>query len=155
MNHRRWPCPHPIRLNFGPRYRGIFLPRMHFRIKCWDDCLIEMHLLGHIHGELDIWWLISFTLWLGWYQLPFVWCWVKSGTKKKKTTKARGLTFTTHEDVLLCQAWLATSMDPICGTKQKGTKRWRKKIHKHDHEHKTSCRANCYPFHSQWGLSPT
>ena len=41
--------------------------------------------------------------------------------KKIKTAKARGPTFSRFEDILLVKAWLATTMDPICGTEQKGT----------------------------------
>ena len=36
--------------------------------------------------------------------------------KKAKTAKARGPAFSRHEDILLVRAWLATTMDPICGT---------------------------------------
>lgn len=49
-----------------------------------------------------------------------------SNTKKKKkvakVVKPRVLSFTQFEDVLLCESWCNTSMDPICGTEQKGEK---------------------------------
>ena len=60
-------------------------------------------------------------------------------TKKKgsgnRVYKPRGVSYSTFEDVLLCQAWLATSMDAICGTEQKGSKLW-EKIHAHFHHQK-------------------
>lgn len=40
-----------------------------------------------------------------------------------------------REDKLLCDAWLATSIDPIHGTEQKGTTFWRN-IHIWFHEYK-------------------
>ena len=46
--------------------------------------------------------------------------------KKTKTPKARGPAFSRFEDILLVKAWLATTMDPICGTEQKGNKYWEK-----------------------------
>jgi hypothetical protein len=64
-------------------------------------------------------------------------------TKKKraKIPNARGLTFTTIEDVLLVKYWLAARLDPICGTKEKTNKYW-EKIHKHYHEHKEYMEPN-------------
>ena len=47
-----------------------------------------------------------------------------SKKKKGKTTKTRGPAFSTFEDILLVKAWLATTMDPICDTEQKGNKYW-------------------------------
>ena len=55
--------------------------------------------------------------------------------KKTKMTKARGSTVSRFEDILLVKAWLATTMDPICGTEQKGNKYW-EKIWKEYHEQK-------------------
>ena len=52
--------------------------------------------------------------------------------KAKKVYTPRGTSYTTFEDVLLCRAWLATSMDAICGTEQKGSRLW-EKIHAHFH----------------------
>ena len=51
--------------------------------------------------------------------------------KKTKTAKARGLAFSRFENILLVKAWLATTMDPICSTEQKGNKYWEKiwKVH--------------------------
>ena len=54
---------------------------------------------------------------------------------KRKVYTPRGYSYTTFEDVLLCRAWLATSMDAICGTEQKGTRLW-EKIHAHFHHQK-------------------
>ena len=56
-----------------------------------------------------------------------------SKKKKGKTTKARGPAFSTFEDILLVKAWLATTMDPICGTNLKRNKYW-EKIWKEYHE---------------------
>ena len=56
-------------------------------------------------------------------------------TKARKAYTPRGSSYSTFEDVLLCRAWLATSMDPICGTEQKGTRLW-EKIHAHFHHQK-------------------
>ena len=50
----------------------------------------------------------------------------KKKKKKTKTPKARGPAFSRFEDILLVKAWLATTMDPICGTEQKGNKYWEK-----------------------------
>jgi hypothetical protein len=58
-----------------------------------------------------------------------------SKKKKAKTTKARDPTFSTFEDNLLVKAWLATTMDPICGTEQKGNTYW-EKIWKEYHKQK-------------------
>ena len=55
--------------------------------------------------------------------------------KKTKTPKARGPAFSRFEDILLVKAWLATTMDPICGTEQKGNTYWMK-IWKEYHEQK-------------------
>ena len=55
--------------------------------------------------------------------------------KKAKMPKARGLTFTSFEDILLVKSWLAKTLDPICGPEQKGNRYW-EKIHKYHHEHK-------------------
>ena len=55
--------------------------------------------------------------------------------KKTKTAKARGPAFSRFEDILLIKTWLATTMDPICGTEQKGNKYW-DKIWKEYHEPK-------------------
>src|SRR3990170_7614074 len=55
--------------------------------------------------------------------------------KKTKTPKARGPTFSRFEDILLVKAWLATTMDPICGSEQKGNKYW-EKIWKEYHDQK-------------------
>ena len=55
--------------------------------------------------------------------------------KKTKTPKARGPAFSRFEDILLVKAWLATTMDPICGTEQKGNTYWTK-IWKEYHEQK-------------------
>ena len=49
-----------------------------------------------------------------------------SKKKKTKTPKARGPAFSRFEDILLVKTWLATTMDPICGTEQKGNKYWEK-----------------------------
>ncbi|XBI20436.1 hypothetical protein VPH35_061733 [Triticum aestivum] len=49
--------------------------------------------------------------------------------------KGRGKSFNMREDELLCDAWLATSVDPIHGMEQKGTTFWRN-IHIWFHEHK-------------------
>ncbi|KAE8787486.1 hypothetical protein D1007_38543 [Hordeum vulgare] len=46
--------------------------------------------------------------------------------KKSKTIKARGLTFSRFEDILLVKAWLDTRMDSICGTEKKGDIYWEK-----------------------------
>ena len=43
-----------------------------------------------------------------------------SKKKKAKMAKARGPAFLTFEDILLVKSCLATTTDPICGTKQKG-----------------------------------
>ena len=58
-----------------------------------------------------------------------------SKKKKTKTSKARGPAFSRFEDILLVKAWLATTMDPICGTEQKGNTYWMK-IWKEYHEQK-------------------
>ena len=55
-----------------------------------------------------------------------------TGDPKKKR---RGESFNMREDKLLCDAWLATSIDPIHGTEQKGTTFWRN-IHIWFHKHK-------------------
>ena len=51
-----------------------------------------------------------------------------SHTKNKKVgvklVKPSGSAFTQFKDVLLCESWCNTSMDPICGTEQKGEKYW-------------------------------
>nr|XP_020176447.1 glutathione S-transferase T3-like [Aegilops tauschii subsp. strangulata] len=54
------------------------------------------------------------------------------GDPKKK---GRGDIFNMREDELLCDAWLASSLDPVHGTEQKGTTFWRN-IHIWFHEHK-------------------
>jgi hypothetical protein len=59
----------------------------------------------------------------------------RNKAKAKKVYTARGSSYTSFEDVLLCRAWLATSMDAICGTEQKGTRLW-EKIHAHFHHQK-------------------
>ena len=59
----------------------------------------------------------------------------KKKKKDKRVYKPRGVSYSTFEDVLLCQDWLATSMDAICGTEQKGTRLW-EKIHAHFHHQK-------------------
>ncbi|KAE8815427.1 hypothetical protein D1007_07165 [Hordeum vulgare] len=46
--------------------------------------------------------------------------------KKVKTPKARGLSFSRCEDILLVQSWLTTTLDPISGTEQKGCTCWEK-----------------------------
>nr|XP_020166971.1 uncharacterized protein LOC109752497 [Aegilops tauschii subsp. strangulata] len=51
----------------------------------------------------------------------------------KKT--GRRESFNMREDELLCNAWLAPSLDPIHGTEQKGTTLWNN-IHIWFHEHK-------------------
>ena len=56
-----------------------------------------------------------------------------SKKKKAKTAKARGTAFSRHEDIMLVGVWLATTMDPICGTEQKGNTYWTK-IWKEYHE---------------------
>ena len=53
---------------------------------------------------------------------------IAAKAKAKKVYTPRGSSYTTFEDVLLCRAWLDTSMDAICGTEKKGTKLW-EKIH--------------------------
>ena len=58
-----------------------------------------------------------------------------SKKKKTKTPKARGPAFSRFEDILLVKAWLSTTMDPICGTEQKGNTYWTK-IWKEYHEQK-------------------
>ena len=59
----------------------------------------------------------------------------KKKKKKTKTPKARGPALSRFEDILLVKTWLATTMDPICGTKQKGNTYWTK-IWKEYHEQK-------------------
>src|SRR5664279_2823807 len=59
----------------------------------------------------------------------------KKKEKEKKVPKTRGISYSTHEDVLLCKCWLATSMDAICGTEQKGSRLW-EKIHTLFHNQK-------------------
>ena len=56
-------------------------------------------------------------------------------SKARKAYTPSGSSYSTFEDVLLCRAWLATSMDPICGTEQKNTRLW-EKIHAHFHHQK-------------------
>ena len=59
-------------------------------------------------------------------------------SKKKKKTKMEkvgGLTFPRFKDILLVKTWLAITMDPKCGTGQKGNKYW-EKIWKECHEQK-------------------
>ena len=46
--------------------------------------------------------------------------------KKTKTPKATGPAFSRFEDILLVKTWLATMLDPIGGTEQKGNKYWEK-----------------------------
>ena len=58
-----------------------------------------------------------------------------SKKKKTKTTKARGPGLSRFKDILLVKAWLATTMDPICGTEQKGNT-YLTKIWKEYHEKK-------------------
>ena len=54
--------------------------------------------------------------------------------RNAKIPKARDPAFTTFEDILLVKALLATSMDPRCGTRQKGNTYW-EMIWKHYHEY--------------------
>ena len=56
-------------------------------------------------------------------------------THKKKRTKIRCTSYSTHEDILLCKSWLATSMDPVCGIDQKCSKYW-ENVHKFYHAQK-------------------
>ena len=53
------------------------------------------------------------------------------GRKKR----ARGESFKMREDKLLCDAWFATSLDPIHGTEQKSSTLWAN-IHTWFHEYK-------------------
>ena len=46
--------------------------------------------------------------------------------KKPKTTKARGLAFSTFEDILVVKAWLGTTMNRTCSIEQEGNKYWKK-----------------------------
>ena len=58
-----------------------------------------------------------------------------SKKKKVKMAKAIGPTFSTFEDILLDKTWLAITMDPKCGTGQKGNKYWEKIMNEY-HEQK-------------------
>ena len=72
--------------------------------------------------------------------------------KKIKTAKARGPTFSRFEDILLVKAWLATAMDPICGTEQKGNKYW-EKIWKEYHEQKEYVEPHAIVTPAIWHIS--
>ncbi|KAE8789372.1 putative oxidoreductase [Hordeum vulgare] len=58
-----------------------------------------------------------------------------SKKKKAKPTKVRGLAFSTFEDILLVNVWLATTMDSIYDIEQNGIK-YGEKIWKEYHHPK-------------------
>ena len=58
-----------------------------------------------------------------------------SKKKKTKMAKARCPTFSRFGDILLVKVWLGTTVDPICGTKQKWNQ-YRETIWKKYHEQK-------------------
>lgn len=77
---------------------------------------------------------------------------------KGKMAKARGPAFSTFEDILLVKDWLATTMDPICGTEQKGNKYW-EKIWMEYHEqkeyvepHPIVTNRNMASLQHRWGI---
>jgi hypothetical protein len=49
-----------------------------------------------------------------------------SSIAEAKRTSQRTASYTPGEDMLLCQAWLEISTDPICSAEQKGFAYWRK-----------------------------
>ncbi|KAM0867528.1 hypothetical protein ACQ4PT_041940 [Festuca glaucescens] len=52
---------------------------------------------------------------------------VKASTKKgNKLSVKKGKNFSTHEDLVLCDAYLEITQDPIIGTEQRGTSYWKR-----------------------------
>lgn len=78
--------------------------------------------------------------------------------KKSKTTKARGPTFSRSDDILLVKSWLATTVDPICGSEQNGNTYWEKiwKEYREQKEyvepHPIVTTRNVASFQHRWGI---
>jgi hypothetical protein len=52
---------------------------------------------------------------------------VKASTKKgNKLSVKKGKNFSTHEDLVLCDAYLEITQDPIIGTEQRGSSYWKR-----------------------------
>jgi hypothetical protein len=62
---------------------------------------------------------------------------VRANSKKGKKLKGKtvkGKNFSSHEDLVLCDAYLQISQDPIVGTEQRGGCYW-KRVHDYFHAH--------------------